>query len=261
MNRFIRKVSAMMLLALIPIAMHAQKVVKVESPDKKITVDLATEKGKFGWTVNRNGAKVYSMEDVRMIINGKTYAGNAAVKNVKQKSVSETIKPVVPLKFSTIENNYTEATINFGSYSVEMRVMNNAVAYRFVTNISGEVTVENDLFTMIPADGYTTHFQHCGSFNTSYEGHYQHKSVNDWVRDNRLATVPMLLSGDNDTQLLIGESDVDDYPRMFFKGNRKGISTAFPKSPISWEPWGDRGWTITEEGHYIAKTQGKRTFP
>ena len=82
MNRFIRKVSAMMLLALIPIAMHAQKVVKIESPDKKISVDLSTEKGKFGLTVNRNGAKVYSMEDIRMIINGKTYAGNAAVKNV-----------------------------------------------------------------------------------------------------------------------------------------------------------------------------------
>lgn len=261
MNKLIKKVSAIMLLALIPIALHAEKVVKISSPNKKITVDLSTEKGKFGWTVSRDGAKVYTTEDVRMIINGKTYAGDAAVKNVKQKNVNETIKPVVPIKFSTIESKYTEAIINFGSYSVEMRVMDNAVAYRFVTNIKGEVTVENEYFTMIPADGYTAHVQPCNSFNTSYETAYQHKSVGDWVRDNRLATIPMLLSGENDTQLLIGESDVDDYPRMFFKGNRKGISTAFPKSPIKWVPWGDRGWTITEEGHYIAKTQGKRSFP
>ena len=82
MNKFIRKVSAIMLFALIPVAVQAQKVVKISSPDKKITVDLSTEKGKFGWTVNRDGAKVYTMEDVRMIINGKTYAGDAAVKNV-----------------------------------------------------------------------------------------------------------------------------------------------------------------------------------
>ena len=73
MNKFIRMVSAIMLFALIPIAVHAQKVVKILSPDKKITVDLTTEKGKFGWTVNRDGAKVYSMEDVRMIINGNRY--------------------------------------------------------------------------------------------------------------------------------------------------------------------------------------------
>ena len=143
MNKFIKKLSAIMLLALAPIALQAQKVVKISSPDKKITVDLGTEKGNFGWTVSRDGVKAYTMEDVRMIINGKTYAGDAAVKNVKQKNVSETIKPVVPIKYSTIENNYTEAVINFGSYSVEMRVMNNAVAYRFVTNIKGEVTVEN----------------------------------------------------------------------------------------------------------------------
>jgi alpha-glucosidase len=114
MNKLIKKVSAIMLLALIPIALHAEKVVKISSPNKKITVDLSTEKGKFGWTVSRDGAKVYTTEDVRMIINGKTYAGDAAVKNVKQKNVNETIKPVVPIKFSTIESKYTEAIINFG---------------------------------------------------------------------------------------------------------------------------------------------------
>ena len=54
---------------------------------------------------------------------------------------------------------------------------------------------------------------------------------------------------------------VDDYPRLFLKGNRKGISAALPGAPISWEPWGDRGEIITEEGYYIAKTKGKRTFP
>ena len=261
MNKFIKRVSAIMLLALIPIALHAEKQVKISSPDKKITVDLTTEKEKFGWTVSRDGVKVYTIEDIRLIVNGKPLAGKAAAKSVKQKSVSETITPIVPLKFSTIENKYTEAVVNFGSYSVELRVMNNAVAYRFVTNFKGEVTVENEHFTMIPADGFTAHFQHCNSFNTAYEGHYQHKNIKDWTRDHRLATLPMLLSGNNDTQLLIGESDVDDYPRLFLKGNLKGISAALPQAPVKWEPWGDRGEIITEEGHYIAKTQGKRTFP
>ena len=259
MKRFILKASVVLLAMLAPFAASADE--KILSPGKVITVDLQTEKGKFGWTVSKNGKKVYSISDIRMIVDGKTLAGKAAVKSVKQKSVSETINPVVPLKFSTIESKYTQATVNFGSCAVEIRVMDNAVAYRFVTNMKGEILVDNEHFTLVPEDGFTAHYQQCNSFNTAYEERYQHKEAKNWIRDNRLATVPMLLSGEQDTQLLIGESDVDDYPRLFLKGNRKGVSAAFPGSPISWEPWGDRGEIITEEGYYIAKTQGKRAFP
>ncbi len=249
----------LLLAAFVPQVANADE--KILSPDKSITVDLRTGKGEFGWTVSKNGKKVYSIKDIRLIVNGKTLAGQAAVKSVKQKSVSETVTPVVPLKFSNIENKYTEAKLNFGSCTVEMRVMDNAVAYRFVTNMKGEILVDNEHFTIVPESGFTAHYQQCGSFNTAYEERYQHKSADEWIRNNRLATVPMLLSGEEDTQLLIGESDVDDYPRLFLRGNHYGISAALPGAPISWEPWRDRGEIITEEAYYIAKTQGKRTFP
>ena len=261
MRKFFNVMRVLMLVALIPMAATAADQVTITSPGKKITVDLQTAKGKFGWSVSKDGKKVYTIGDIRLGVNGKTLGGNAAVKSVKQKSVSETIKPVVPLKFSTIESNYTEATLDFGSYKVELRVMDNAVAYRFVTNTKGEIIVDNENFTIVPESGFTAHYQQCHSFNSAYEERYQHKEAANWINDNRLATLPMLLSGEQDTQLLISESDVDDYPRLFLKGNRKGISAALPRSPISWEPWGDRGEIITEEGYYIAKTQGKRTFP
>lgn len=259
MKIIIRTVWLMALALLVPMAVNADD--KIFSPDKSIVVDLRTGKGNFGWSVTKNGKKVYTINDIRLIVDGKTLAGDAAVKSVKQKSVSETIKPVVPLKFSTIESKYTEAVLNFGSCKVEMRVMDNAVAYRFVTNMKGEVLVDNEHFTIVPESGFTAHYQQCRSFNTAYEERYQHGEADKWIMENRLATLPMLLSGEQDTQLLIGESDVDDYPRLFLKGNRKGISAALPGAPISWEPWGDRGEIITEEGYYIAKTQGKRTFP
>ncbi|MBQ4039000.1 MAG: glycoside hydrolase family 97 protein, partial [Bacteroidaceae bacterium] len=259
MKIIIRTVWLMALALLVPMAVNADE--KIFSPDKSIVVDLRTGKGNFGWSVTKNGKKVYTINDIRLIVDGKTLAGDAAVKSVKQKSVSETIKPVVPLKFSTIESKYTEAVLNFGSCKVEMRVMDNAVAYRFVTNMKGEVLVDNEHFTIVPESGFTAHYQQCRSFNTAYEERYQHGEADKWIMENRLATLPMLLSGEKDTQLLIGESDVDDYPRLFLKGNRKGISAALPGAPISWEPWGDRGEIITEEGYYIAKTQGKRTFP
>ncbi len=249
------------------IASLQAKTTVITSPHGQLTVELNTEKGKFGWTVCKGGKLIYTESGISLTIGGQVLGGTAAVKSVKQRKVSQTIQPVVPLKFSTIQDDYTEATINFGFYQVIMRVMDNAVAHRFVTNIKGEVEVKDEQFTLVPVDGFIAHYQTCGSFNTSYEEAYQHKSIADWHKDDKLATVPALLSGTDDTQLLIGESDVDDYPRMFLKtvvpsGTSEAVITStFPKSPIEWEPWGDRSEKITKEGDYIAKTQGTRAFP
>lgn len=239
----------------------AGKAVTIKSPKAKLTVELQTGKGKLGWAVSCGGKPVFTTSGISMNLGILVLGGDAAPKSVKQTTVKETIRPVVPLKYSSIESQYTLATLNFGQYKLELRVMDNAVAYRFVTNLKGEIEVKDEQFTIQPSDGFTAHIQPCRSFNTSYEEPYQHKSLVDWQKEGNLATVPALLSRDDDLQLLIGESDVDDYPRLFFKTNDKGITTAFPKSPVKWEPRGDRGESITEEGNYIARTQGTRSFP
>ena len=253
--------SIVLLASLFATTLHAAKSTIIKSPDGKLVVELQTAKGQFGWTVSRNGQPVYTESGISLNIDNKILGGDAAPKSVKQTRGTRTLTPPVPLKFSTIQDRYTEATINFGNYSVLLRVMDNAVAHRFVTNFKGEVEVKDEQFCILPSDGFTAHVQVCRSFNTSYEEVYQHKSIAEWQTAGETATVPALLSGADDTQLLIGESDVDDYPRLFLKANDKGIGTAFPKSPVEWEPRGDRGETITKEGDFIAKTQGKRAFP
>ena len=247
------------------------KTVKIASPNGRLTVNLRADKGQLGWTVSRDGKPVYATSGVSMTLGNaaltsgssknSVLGGKALSKGVKQTLVKETIRPVVPLKFSSIENRYTLATLNFGQYQLELRVMDNAVAHRFVTNLKGEVEVMDEQFTICPVEGFRAHIQPCGSFNTSYEEAYQHKTIAQWHQDGNLATVPALLSGEDDTQLLIGESDVDDYPRLFLRASEQGITTAFPKAPLKWESWGDRGEKITEEAPYIAKTQGDRSFP
>ena len=239
----------------------AAKTVKITSPDRILTVSVQTDKGKLGWTVSRNGKQLYSVSDVAINVGGRMLGGQTPPKRVKQDVVRQLLYPVVPLKNATIYDQYTEATIQFDTYSVVLRVMENAVAHRFVTDLKGEVEVRDEQFTLIPTDGFVVNYQPCGSFNTSYEEAYQHKSLSEWQKSGGLATVPALLSGSDDTQLLIGESDVDDYPRLFLTTNERGITTAFPKAPIEWEPRGDRSENITKEADYIAKTQGKRSFP
>ena len=233
---------------------------RITSPNGQIAVELRTDADGLSWTVSRGGKAVYSEDNVTVNIGGKVL-GNTKVKSIRQRTASETIRPVVPLKFSEISYSYNEATLSFGTCQLLLRVMDNGVAHRFVLNQKGDVEIMDETFAIRPADGFTAHYQTCGSFNTSYEEPYQHKSIGEWQQDGKTATIPCLLSGADDTQLLIGESDVDDYPRLFLKAEGGAVTTTFPKAPITWEPRGDRGETITKEADYIAKTSGKRALP
>ena len=236
------------------------KSVVVASPNGNIKVNLSDKPLKM--EVLRDGTALYSVQDISMLVGDKVLGGNAAIGSVKQRTASETITPLLSMKQSNIQSTYTEAVMSLGGQTMELRVMDNAVAYRFVTNIKGTVEVKEDNFTIVPAEGYVAHRQPTGSYNTSFEEEYRHQTLSEWRKDDRtLSSIPMLLSGPNDSQLLVGESDVDDYPRTFFLPTDQGIASIHPKAPAKWEPRGDRSMRITEEAPYIAKTSGKRSFP
>ena len=183
---------AALLMAVTSFAGHAAQDKEIVSPNGRIHVQL--RQSPLGWTVTKDGTALYTLKDVNMQINGKTYAGNTPFKNVKTTAVKETIQPVVPVKFSTVESSYTQAILSYGNYKVEMRVMDNAVAYRFVTRIKGDVEVQEDNFTMVPGDGYIAHRQPTGNFNTSFEEAYRHENLEQWNQsDRKLSTIPCLL--------------------------------------------------------------------
>lgn len=74
--------------------------------------------------------------------------------------MNESLKPVVPFKFSTITNHYNQLLLNFrGNYSVEFRVFDDGIAYRFITDKKGEVEVTNELFQVSLPEEYLLHVQ------------------------------------------------------------------------------------------------------
>ncbi len=244
-------------------ASGAKKSNVVTSPDGKLSVELSLGKDSVGYSVSREGKVVYTLSDICVKLADKSVP-SAAVKLTGVKHVSDSFSPVVPLKFSTIKEDYNEATIALGAEgTLLLRVMNNAVAYRFVLKEKGNIEVMDDHFRFTPSEGFTAHYQTAGSFSTSYEESYKAGSLLEWSQaEKRLATIPLLLSQDeSDCQLLLGESDVDDYPLQFFTTDGAAIVPTYPKSPVKWEPRGDRSETITEEGPGIARTVGTRALP
>ena len=237
----------------------AAKAVQIKSPSGQIIVELNTQKGQLGWTVTQNGQKLFTMENVGMVIANKPVGTTAG--SVKQRAVSETIKPVVPLKNSNIQSSYTEARVSVENGTLVLRVMDNAVAYRFETKVKGEVEVTEDRFTLRPAMDVQTHVQQPGNWHTSCEEAYTNQSIADWKAGGRFGLTPALLSGANDLQLLIGETDLRDYPHLCLRPTDDGaVESAFPPAPKKWEPRGDRSYHVAEEAPYLAKTAGTRSF-
>lgn len=250
-------------LCLLPLcALQSQKQIKLTSPDENIllTLDISD---KIAYTVSCDDKVLYECSHLQMILKDETLGEKPKLLKQKRKKVSEELTPVVPLKFSTIRNEYQQLILNFkGNYSLEFRAFNDGIAYRFITNKSGELEVMDEPVQLNFPSEYTFHLQQPGGFKTSYEEPYTHISSKDWKPEDRMALLPMLADTRNGYALLIGETGVFDYPCMFFKGNgNNGVVSILPKVPVRFGEDGDRSVKLLEEADYIAKTTGKREFP
>ena len=244
------------------IAAYGQKSWQLTSPNGEIKLKVAVS-DKIQYDI-AYGEETLLENGIMQLQLGKQVLGeNPKVSKASTKSVDETIRPVIPFKFSTIRNHYNQLLLKFnGNYSVEFRAFDDGVAYRFITNKKGEVEVMNELFQVdFPAD-YLMHAQQTTHFGVIYENLYEHAKYSEWKDKKGFATLPALLETTKGYKVLICESAVSDYPHMFLKqADNNGISSAFPKYPTEFAENGDRSLKITKEADYIAKTSGKRGFP
>jgi alpha-glucosidase len=147
-------------------------------------------------------------------------------------------------------------------YSVEFRVYDDGVAYRFVTRMKEDIEVLDEAFAINFVGNEQLHLQQTPSFKTSYEYPYSHIKSKDYSSDDQMSTLPVLIETESDHRILVSESDLYDYPCMFLGGTiGNGLQSLFPKNPTEFGDGGDRSVRILDRADYIAKTNGKRSFP
>lgn len=239
----------------------AQKVVTAQSPDGQTSVSV-TLSDRIYYDVTSHNETLLKQSVIGMQLRDKTLGANPVLKKKSVRSVKETVKPLFPLKFSQVENNYTLLTLNMkGSYAVEFRLYDDGVAWRMKTSFSEEIEVmqENTVFQL--ADNCELVLQQPGGFKTSCEENYSVVKSNEWKKEDRMSELPILIMGKNQ-KILLSEFDLYDYPGLFLKGNSdNSLSAIQPKNPLEYEDDGDRRQRILKEADYIAKTSGTRTFP
>ena len=241
---------------------HSQKIYKLSSPDKNIGISISLS-DKIDYDITYQNETLLEKGSLQMEIGNLQLGANPKLLKAISKSTQEELTPIVPLKYSTVSNNYNQLVLKFkGDYSVEFRAFNDGLAYRFITNKKGIVEVKNETFQVHFPDNYLLHTQQPGSFKTAYEEAYQHIQSKDWKETDKMALLPILIDTQKGYKILISESNLTDYPALFLKSNNNnGMYSVFPKVPVEFGEDGDRSLKILKEADYIAKTNGKRDFP
>lgn len=240
----------------------AQKKYELTSPDRQVKATVSVGE-QLTYNLAYGNETLLDNCTLGMEVGEEKLGTNPKVVRASRKNVSETITPVVPLKYATVDNHYNQLLLKFrGGYSIEFRAFNNGFAYRFITDRKGEMEVKNETFGLHFPGDYLLHMQQPGGFKTSYEEEYRHVESKEWKESDRMALLPLLIDTRKDCKILFSESDLSDYPGMFLKSRgANSVEAVFPRVPLEFGEDGDRSQKILKEADYIARTEGKRNFP
>lgn len=253
----------LVLLCMASLTSYAGNTLSVKSPDGKLKVQISLDKD-ISCNISSDDHDLLTCNRLGLELENSYLGINPRLTRSKVRSFNSQITPVIPLKYSSISNDYNELILSFkGGYSLEFRAYNEGIAYRFVTTLKDKsLFVINESFNLhFPLD-YTLHLQQPGNFKTAYEEAYTHLKSSEWMERDKMSTLPILIDTSSAYKILFAEANVSDYPRMFVKGDGKnGVESIFPKVPLEFGEDGDRSLKILKEAEYIAHTSSTREFP
>lgn len=233
----------------------------ITSPDKKIVLTVSPGNG-VTWNVTFNGTPVAGPCSAAMNLGkGSLPDASAKVKKIKTEEISNVLTPVVPHKNSTIIDHCNQLTIWFtDGTSFIFRAYNDGVAYRIASALDNNITVRDETFDISLPAGTETWFPTETGFMSHNERYFYHGTM-DTIDANHLASLPALFKP-NGINMLITESDIEDFPGLWLRGDgHGGLKGVHPAYPDKEQLVRDRDLKVISVKDYIATTSGKRQFP
>lgn len=242
---------------------------KITSPDGHLSLEIKND-GALHFSLAKDGKTIVPSVEVAMQLEkGTIPSKNEKVNKTIKQQINTIIHPVVAIKSSVIDDNYNSIRLLYKNhFSVEFRAYNDAVAYRFETNFPDSITVMDEDCNVSLPENSSAWFAFANRWMNSYEHIYQKQPI-DSVNKNKTAQLPLLFDLNENGKLLITESDLYDYPGLYFTGNNSNqLQSIFPpavkteQKNDSTKSWGwDRTFRPATVYDYMARTKGTRTFP
>jgi len=244
-------------------SLFAQKY-GLTSPDGKLTAAVEIDNGIYV-ALLKGRTLIFKLGNISLQ-NYYVADRNAGYKaqKVVSRSFTEVVNPEIREKAATLTNSYNELEIRFRkNYNITFRLFNEGLAYRFSLSEKDSLRIIKENLDLYFDSGDSLRFQSSETFNSAYETPYEHENISG-IRSGKLISLPMLVEKQNGMFVMVTESDLYDYPGLWFTGTGKAqLSATNPPYPKSLSSTGStyvRNQVAGTYG-YLARVAGTRTYP
>jgi len=262
MNKMDRLRVGLLLLFLCPFLVEAKEV-KLASPNKGLHAEVSIDEH-VSIRVLQNNDILFAVRNIYLNTDqGYIPEKLPKVHSVKTKAVDRMVVPEIKEKRSVIAEHYHEVSLSFADKTkLEIRLYDEGMAYRISTNRKGELTIFDEAADFVFAPSSTIFFQQDSNMNSDYEAPYVEQKIQD-IEQGVTGNYPALVKVPSGTNILMLESDLQDYPCLWLEKGSQNLNAHFWNYPKTYNVNGNskNRRQIIDCEDYIAKTNGKRTFP
>jgi alpha-glucosidase len=251
-------VSSMMCAA---IAM-AQSSYDLRSPDNRIEIRIRTAQ-QIRYDVLLSDKALLQDCTLSLDVEHKKLGLQPKVLDAEKRSYNQVETPVVRQKFAKIRDHYNELRLSMdGGYAITFRAYNEGAAYRLETSLpQQQVKIYGEEANFNFPSNFVVYYPQEDSFFSHNERKYLPQHLSE-IAPEFIASMPVVVDVGGGAKLALAESDIEDYPGLWFRGTSgNGLAATFPGYPLKEKLERDRDLRVMESADYIAVTTGTRTFP
>jgi alpha-glucosidase len=255
-------VLAIMFLMLSTGTVSAQSSYDLRSPDGRIEIRVRTA-DRIRYDILLKGKALLENSTLLLDVDHKKLGIQSKVLDAKKNAHDEVLTPVVRQKFAKIRDHYNELKLGLeGGYAVTFRAYNEGAAYRLETSLpQQQVKIYGEEANFDFPSNFIAYYPQEDSFFSHNERKYLPQHLNEIIPDF-IASMPVVVDVGDGAKLALAESDLEDYPGMWFRGTGGfGLAATFQPYPLKEKMKRDRDVEVVESADYIAVTTGTRTFP
>ena len=253
-------------------AQGARPAYRLTSPDGRLTTTVALGDA-LTYDIEYDGQTLMQPSAIGLkLSDGRVWGSSARIAKAVRTS-SDAVLSSPFYRSSTVRDHYNGLTLKMrDNWSVEFRVYDDGVAYRFATTAKDPFEIASEQADYrFPTDcAVTVPYvrDNAGSidaqWHNSFENVYTETTLSK-LDSGRLIFLPAVVHANDGMNICFTETNLDDYPGMYLYNGDGGTSLEgrFAPYPLRCEPGGYNNIEVLvkERADYIARIEGPRTLP
>ena len=232
---------------------------KLSSPDGKLQAEVS-DGAKLTLNISADGKKLLDNVEFAMLTDKGDMGKNSTALSCDYSNHRGKIDTVWGIEKS-VKDEYNQMVINFKKFKVVVRAFDDAVAYRFVSNLGDGKMIVNDETLNIPlsdSDKLIAHIEK--GVQTSFEKPYTRLTFGELKKQNPHSVSLPLIVDKGSAKIALVESDVSNYPGLRVAAGKNGAVSKISKYPKAFKVKVHNRFA-SEFEDYIASTVASREFP